>query len=117
MSAMEKMIADMVMKAIPAEVREKLTPENLNAIGARLKDLMDTMQTGMAFLVETQAEQMTILRKLANDDSNNTGQPAALIGSGGSGDSSGFVTVGDTIYAGLGDGSDSVGGGGSASGS
>lgn len=63
MSAMEKMLSDMVMKAIPEDVRALLTVENATKI-------KETVEQAFQFFVSSQTEMLQILRRL--DDRNNS---------------------------------------------
>jgi len=61
MSAMEKMLTDMLMKAIPDEVRGLLTQENLEKLQTNIAKTHSFIIGSLSHLVEHQAAQDTLL--------------------------------------------------------
>ncbi len=50
MSAMAEMVADMMLKALPEEVRQFLTPENLNAIKEKVIERWGLVEQALAVI-------------------------------------------------------------------
>jgi len=76
MSAMEDMFANMLMKALPDNVREVLTAENLEKVKGHVIGFYNFLGININALVEEQKEQRAILDKIlerleTNDDGGN----------------------------------------------
>jgi len=64
MSAMEKMLTDMLIKAIPDEVRGLLTQENLEKLQYNIKATHNHLIGSLNHLVQKQAEQDAKLEEI-----------------------------------------------------
>ena len=75
MSAMERMFSDMLMKAIPDEVRGLLTQENLEKLQNNIKATHNHIIGSLNHLVQKQAEQDAKLEEILEHvrNSNNRG--------------------------------------------
>ena len=83
MSAMAKMFADMIMKELPEEIREALTPENLQKVTERVTQFLGFTRGALEHIVTEQQEQRvmleTIMEKLNNDNGSGGGRRAKRI--------------------------------------
>jgi hypothetical protein len=73
MSALAKMMADMLLKELPDEVRNALTPENINRLGESVILTYKKWNETLNSIVETQAKQQIMLEEILEKVSNNDG--------------------------------------------
>ena len=88
MSAMAKMFADLILKEIPPEIREAITPENLTRIQENVQNTLAFYKGALEHIIKEQQEQREILERIAlNVGNSNSGKPARgagkLLGNGG----------------------------------
>ena len=82
-NAMEKMLADIVLKAIPEQVRQHLTEENLNKIVLKAGEFVQRqteIYNAVGHLILEQQktnELLTALMEKQNDDSGSRGKRTA----------------------------------------
>lgn len=84
MSAMMKMLADMLLKEIPPEVREQITAENFQKVYAKLGEFVESIPA-IAREQEAQREMLeTILERLPDNDGkrNSRRKPALAVTDG-----------------------------------
>lgn len=73
MSAMDKMLTDMVMKAIPQEIRDQLTQENLTRITTKIQEAYVYIKDIGADTNERVKDIQERLERLENDNGNRGG--------------------------------------------
>lgn len=73
MSAMEKMLADVLKKAIPPEVMEFLTPEKIQELGETINAFLldirnnhETMQAKLDILIQSEAKNKASFEAVLN---------------------------------------------------
>lgn len=82
MSAMAKMFADIILKEIPLEIREAITPENIAKMQENVTNLLTFFREGVNTLVKEQREQREILERIeTNVGNSNSGKPGRVAGS------------------------------------
>lgn len=84
MSAMDRMLADMVMKAIPEEIRGYLTEENMNRVLSICQQFIkqnNEMYSAIAAVIVEQQKQgemiSQLLEKMNNDNGSSGGRRSA----------------------------------------
>ena len=65
MSAMAKMFADLILKEIPPEIREAITPENLTRIQENVQNTLAFYKGALEHIIKEQQEQREILEEMA----------------------------------------------------
>ncbi len=76
MSAMEKVIADVALKAIPSEIREMITQENITRVQQNISNLLTFYKESLEEIKTEQEEQRKLLEKVLENASNgNSGKP------------------------------------------
>lgn len=83
MSAMEKMLANILKDMLPPEVLAVATKENIEKIIGAAKDLKESLEQGMRVIQDEQASQRAMLEELLNDLDGDTGKPGNNTGSDG----------------------------------
>lgn len=82
MSAMAKMFADIILKEIPPEIREAITPENLARIQENVQNTLAFYRGALEHVIREQQEQREILERIeANASNSNSGKPPRGAGS------------------------------------
>lgn len=78
MSAMAEMVADMLLKALPENVRAMLTAENLNALQAKIVEKWMGVETSLATIVTAQNATIETLMNMVEHLEQIDGRLAAL---------------------------------------
>lgn len=82
MSAMAKMFADIILKEIPPEIREAITPENIAKMQENVTNLLAFFKSGIEHIAKEQLEQRELLERILENVSNsNSGKPGRVAGS------------------------------------
>jgi CO dehydrogenase/acetyl-CoA synthase beta subunit len=78
MSALAKMVADMVLKELPQEVRDAMTPENFQIVFNKLSIFVESIPVIATEQVEQRKMIEEILERLPNDSGSKRGRKPTL---------------------------------------
>lgn len=73
MSALAKMVVDMMLKELPEEVRAQMTAENFQKVSERITAFMDSVPAMARALEDQQKLLEDILEKVSKDDDKRNG--------------------------------------------